>query len=615
MGMAGALSLLMLAACGANETATQPTDSTAPSDVAADADGVSINVPVSNISADGIFYLDHTTFQNAVTNVGEAIEGGVLNVGLVQNDPPAGILSALWATTVPDQFIRQFFDEPMYQVGEDLTMNQEGVATWELLEDGNTFLWTINENAYWSDGMPLTARDWVFTHEVIADPDYTGVRFDVAVRNIVGIEDFHNGDADEIAGLRIIDDRTLEMEFIEITPSLFSGGVWANVLPYHIFRDIRVGEMQESSYIRENAIGFGPFVLESVVPGESWNFVANEHYWQGAPKLDGILVRVIHGDVIGQELRAGNVDIVNAFNASLIPYYFDMDNVEWIGTPAGSYNYLSFNLGFFEDGEVVPREDHPANNIYLRRAIWHAIDFDEVGRRLFSGLSWSANGIVPPSIPFFYADHLERPVASIDVAREVLAAGGFEDIDGDGFVENPDGSPLVLQFYNSTPASDAAEAQQMFFIQSLHAAGINVELNNVEFVTLGQMMHNNEPTIDLFWRGRGLGWDVDPTPRYGRHAAFNFARYTSEELDELLAAINAPEALDPEVRLAAMNAWQEYMLDQAAVIAATHSMLVLPVNNRVHNFDLGSLGAMSGSGGGFWHEVALSADAGLADGQ
>lgn len=613
-GVAGALSLLVLAACG-NEVAGTSENGEGTLAVAPETNGVAINVPVANVTDEGIFYLDHSTFRNAMTITGESMEGGILNVGLVQNDPPAGILNPTWSTTVPDGFITQFLNESMYQVGEDLTMNQEGVATWELHEDGRTFTWTINENAYWSDGMPVTAQDWVFAHEVIASPDYTGIRFDNAIRNVVGIDAFHNGEADEIAGLRILDDRTLEMEFYIASPSLLSGGVWATALPYHIFGEIPVAEMVESAFIRETPVGFGPFVLETVVPGEQWSFVRNENYWRGAVNLDGVNVRVIHNDLVGQELRAGTVDIVNAFPAALIQYYFDMTNVEWIGTPAGSYNYLSFNLGFFEEGEVVPREDHPANSVYLRRAIWHAVDFDEIGRRLFSGLTWSASGLVPPSVPHFYNADLQRPVASIEEARNALEAGGFVDIDGDGYVENPDGTPLVIRFYNSTPATEAAEAQQSFMVQSWREAGINIEVNNVEFVTLGQMMHNNEPTIDLFWRGRGLGWDQDPTGRYGRFAPFNFARYTSEELDALLEAINAPEALDPEVRLAAMNEWQEYMLENVAVIAATNSMLVLPVNRRVQNFDLGSLGAMFGSGGGYWHEVSLLQDSAFVDGQ
>ena len=612
-GVAGAISLLVLAACGSSEPA--PTDQTTNNgDTASGNNGLEINIPVSHVDSDGIFSLDHTTFRNAVTNNGEIIDGGILNVGLVQNQPPAGILNGVWGTTGPDTFIRQFFDDFMYEVGEDLTMNQDGVATWTLSEDGRTFTWTINENAYWSDGEPLTAQDWVFAHYVLADPDYTGVRFDQSVRNIVGIEDFHNGDADHIAGLRILDERTLEMEFIEASPSLLAGGIWATALPYHLFGGIPVGEMQDSPYVRETPIGFGPFILETIVPGEQWSFVRNDNYWRGVPHLDGVNVRVISNDVVGQELAAGNVDIVNSFAASQVPYFFDLDNIEWIGAVAGSYSYLSLNLADFEDGENVPRET-PLANVHLRRAIWHAADWDEIGRRLFSGLTWSADGIIPPSIPFFYRDDLTRPVPSIEAARAEMEAGGFVLDESTGFFTNPDGSELTLQFWAGTPQSDAAEAHLLFLVQSWQAAGIHVELNTVEFVALTEMVSANDPSIDMFTMAWGLGWDVDPSGRYGRHSSFNRAGYVSEELDALLAAINTPEAMDPEVRRVAMDAWQEYMLENVAVIPTSHSLMALPVNNRVQNFDLGSIAAFRGSGGGHWYQVGLSSETPFVNGQ
>lgn len=618
-GVAGALSLLVLAACGeANETTAPETgdngQATAEAPAAQDS-GLQINVPASSVDAEGIFSIDHTTFRNAVTNNSEIIDGGILNVGLVQNNPPAGILNSFWGTTVPDAFIRQFFDETMYQVDAGLTMSQEGVATWVQSEDGHTFTFTINENAYWSDGAPLTARDWQFGFEVLASPDYTGSRFDASVRNVVGIEDFHNGDADEIAGVRVIDERVLEIEFINATPSLLAGGIWGNALPYHLFGDIPVAEMEDSPLVRETPIGFGPFVLDHVVPGESWSFVRNEHYWRGRPNLDGINVQVIHNDVVGQALTNGDVDIINSFAASQVPYFFDLDNVEWIGTPNGGYSYISFNLGDLVDGEIVVNEDLITASPYLRRAMWHAVDWDEVGRRLFSGLSWSADGIIPPALPSFFNEDLQRPEPSIEAARAALAEGGFVDVDGDGFVEDPNGEPFVLEFFAGEPQSDAAEAHLLFMVQSWAEAGINVNLNTPEFITMVDMLNADEPGIDLFAMGWGLGWDVDPSVRYGRFSAINRARYTSDELEAILASINTPEAAELSVRRAAMDEWQQYMLDNVVVIPTLHSMTALPVNNRVQNFDLGSLGAMFGSGGGFWHEVGVSSESGHVNGQ
>lgn len=619
VGMAAALSLLALAACGSDteEPAEQPQTPSEQLEVETETEetaGRQKNIPVSNLAADGTFSLDHSTFVQGVTNNGEVLDGGTLNYGIVQGAPFAGILNALWGTTAPDANVRQFFDEPMYQVGADLMMNQDGVATWELAEDGKTFTWRIRDGVYWHDGTQLTARDWVFAFEVLASPDYTGNRFDQQVREVAGIMDFHNGSADEIAGLRIIDELTLEMEYNEASPSLLAGGIWANALPYHLFADIPVGEMQDHPLVRTEPIGFGPFKVNTMVPGESVSFVRNDDYWQGAPVLDEIVASVVNADVVGQEILNGSLDIVNSFPQSFIPNYFDATNVEWIGTPAGSFSYIAFMMGEYADGDIQPYEDHPAQDVHLRRALWQAVDWDEVGRRLFSGLVFNANGILPPAFTNFYDESLRRPEASIEAAKATLEAGGFLDVTGDGFVENPDGSPLVLNFFGTIPGSPAAEAHQLFLIQSWEAAGINVVLNNVEFITLTEMIDNNDPEIDLYNLGWSWGWDPNPGVLFGR-GPFNRTGYASEQMDALLEAINGPEAVDPAVRRAAMSAWQEYVLENVVMIPTTHSLFAVPVNDRVQNFDLGSLGAYAGSGGGFWHQVGVSETRGIANGQ
>ena len=619
-GVAGALSLLVLAACG-QETAEAPQgDATGNGATTADAPEVEgalqVNLPVSSVDGEGLFVIDHTTIRNAVTNNADVIDGGILNFVIAQNQPPAGVMSAFFGTAAVDSQIRMFFEEAMYQVGSDLTMNQEGVATWTLSEDGHTFTFTINENARWSDGEPVTARDWQFGFEVLASPDYTGQRFDSIQRNVVGIVDFNEGNADEISGIRVLDDRTLEIEFINATPSLMAGAIWPNALPYHRLGNIPVAELEDHPYIRETPIGFGPFILDSIVPGEQWNFVRNEYYWRGRPVLDGVNVRIVSNDVIAQEIASGTVDIVNGFAASQVPYYLnELTNVEWIGVPAGNYGYISFNLGDFIDGEVIPNDSLVANNVHLRRAIWHAGDWDEIGRRLFSGLTWSADGIIPPALPAFFNSDLERPVASIEAARAELAAGGFIDVDGDGFVEDPDGNPFTLNFFTGSFQSPAQEAHVVFLIQQWTEAGINVELHTPEFNNMLDMLNENSPEIDMVMMAWGLGWDVDPTQRYGRFSSINRARYVSDELDELLAAINTTEAMDINVRRAAMDAWQEYMLENVVVIPTTNSHSLLPVNNRVQNFDLGTIGQWHGAGGGFWYQVGLSSETGIVNGQ
>lgn len=588
-GVAGTLSLLVLAACGAaNDTAAEPnapvTQDTADSG-AEEAAGAGIR-----LLADGV--IDREQFSAVKTNIGEAIEGGILNVGLVASTPFSGQFNPVFTNQANDQNVSQWLEESIYAVDENFIMNQEGAATWELSEDGRTFTWTIRDNVYWSDGQPVTAQDWVFTHEVLADPEYTlagGVRFSGALATIVGIMDFHNGDADSIAGLRIIDDRTLEMEFEEANPSLLSGGVWGAILPYHRFHDIPISEMQDHPYSRLEPIGFGPFVMTNLVAGEGASFVANENYWRGAPGLGGINLTTVHPDVVAQSLRTGQVDVLfgGGFPASQVIDHVDMNNVEWLASPNAMYRYIGFNLGNW-DADAVEVVENPYSRVMdvnLRQAMWIALDTQAIGDQLFNGLGRAAGGLITPSHALFYSG-IDRPEFNIELANQLLDEAGFLDVDDDGFREDQEGNEFVLNlFWNTTDAT--REAQIQFFIQSWAAIGLNVNSVENDGNTHFDLIGDDYAGIDLFYAGWSLGWNVDRSQTYGRNSAHNFTRFASEENDRLIDLSNSPAALDPEFRSEVLIEWQQYMMEQVPVFPILYTYAPTPINNRVHNWHVG----------------------------
>ncbi len=68
--------------------------------------------------------------------------------------------------------------------------------------------------------------------------------------------------------------------------------------------------------VRKNPITLGAFKFDKIVPGESVQFVANEHYWKGKPKLDGVIVKVVPSSSISVAIKSGEYDIVQYFNAT-----------------------------------------------------------------------------------------------------------------------------------------------------------------------------------------------------------------------------------------------------------------------------------------------------------
>ena len=547
----------------------------------------------SNDSAneDGLYSIED--FSPETSNTGEPIDGGEITFGLVSDTAFEGTLNWNFYDGDPDSQILQWFGGSLIDYDPNYTMIQDGAATFEQSEDGRTFTFTIRDNVNWHDGQPVTAEDWKFAFEVIAHPDYDGSRFDSSMRNIEGIEEYHNGEADTISGLEVVDEKTLKMTFKQATPSLLTGAIWSYPLAKHIYGDIPVAEMSAHAATRENPIGFGPFKVESIVPGESVVLTKYEDYWRGEPNLDKVTVKVINPNVVVQQLETGGVDLVSSFPVDQYPENADMSNVEYLGMVDLAYTYIGFKLGTWdkENNVVKPNPDAKMANKSLRQAMWHAVDNDSVGKKFYNGLRWNATTLIPPSHPGYHDDTNPGREYDPEKAKQLLDEAGYKDVDGDGLREDPNGEQLVINFA-SMSGGDTAEPLAQYYIQAWKAVGLNVQLLDgrlLEFNTfydrVGQA-GNDDPAVDIFQGAWGVGYDVDPAGLYGREAMFNFPRYASEENDQLLAEGVSLDAMDPEYRKEVYKEWQALMVEEVPVFPTLYRALLVPVNKRIVNYSI-----------------------------
>ncbi|WP_188454700.1 oligopeptide ABC transporter substrate-binding protein [Virgibacillus oceani] len=577
--------LLALAACSKETEGEKPKDSGSTDTEATDDSGE------EEEADDGLYSIED--FSPDTTNEGEAIEGGTLNFGLVSDTAFEGTLNWNFYGGDPDAQILNWFDESLIQFDKDYVMSNEGAATYEVSEDGRTFTFTIKDNVNWHDGEPVTAEDWLFAHEVIGDPDYDGPRYGSDFTNIEGMEEYHAGKADTISGIEVVDDKTLKITYKEATPSLLTGSVWTYPLAKHIFKDIPVAEMSASPEVREHPIGFGPFKVESIVPGESVVMTKNEDYWQGEPALDKVVVQVINPNTVVQAIETGKVDLVDSFPTDQYPENADLSNVEYLGMIDLSYSYIGFKLGTWdkENNVVKPNPDAKMGNKKLRQAMWHAVDNEQVGKKFYHGLRWNATTLIPPSHPVYHDETNPGREYDPEKAKQLLDEAGYKDTNGDGLREDPDGEELVINFA-SMSGGDTAEPLAKYYIQAWEQVGLKVQLLDgrlQEFNTFYERVGNggnDDPAVDVYAGAWGVGYDVNPAGLYGHDAMFNFARYESEKNTELLEAGVSEAAFDVEKRQEIYNEWQEFMVEEVPVFPTLYRSLLVPVNNRVQNYSL-----------------------------
>lgn len=570
---------LGLAACGGGEKKTN--------DEGKDAEGKT----EEKDAGDGTFNIEDFP---TVSETGDVADGGTLNFGLVSDTPFEGTLHFNFYDGNPDAEVIQWFDESLLDADENYQYTQDGAATFEHTDDYKVWTFTIRDNVNWHDGEPVTAEDWAFSYEVIGHKDYDGVRYGPDFTIIEGMEEYNKEKADTISGIKVIDDKTLEITYKEPTPSLLAGGIWAYAMPKHIFKDIPVAKMSESDEVRKNPIGMGPFKVENITPGESVVYKKFEDYWRGEPKLDEVVLKVVDPSVVAKELESGNIDVTDRFETDQYKDNKDMEGVTFLGKVDNAYTYIGFKLGTWDEKKKrvdYKPEDSKVGDVELRRAMWYAVDNDAVGKEFYDGFRWAGTTLIAPSHPDFHNDSIEVPTYDPDKANEILDAAGYKDVDDDGIREDKDGNELVLNFA-SMSGGDIAEPLANYYIQSWEKVGIKVELLDgrlQEFNTFYDRVGsggNDDPDVDIYMGAWGVGSDVDPDGLYGPTAMFNFPRYESEENNRLLKEGVSKESFDLAHRQDVYKEWQELMVEEIPVFPTLYRAVLIPVNDKVLNYDV-----------------------------
>ena len=546
---------------------------------------------------------DINKFPMTVKNDGKIVDG-VLKYGLVSDTPFEGTLNYALYEGDPDFKILQFFDEPLFHSNEDYEITNDGAATYELSDDKKTMTIKIKDNVRWHDGEPVKAEDLEYAYLVIGNKDYTGVRYgDALIQDIVGMDEYHSGKADKISGIKVIDDKTLTITWKHANPSVLTG-IWAYPLPKHYLKDVPIKDLAKSDKIRKHPIGFGPFKVKKIVPGESVEFVRNDDYWAGKPNLKGVILKVVSPQVVLQALKKGEIDIAE-FPTDQYVSAKGTKNIQFVGKIDLAYNYIGFKLGHWDAKKQENVMDNPKfQNKKLRQAMAYAINNKEVADRLYHGLRFPATTLIPPSFPGYHDKNAKGYTYDPEKAKKLLDEAGYKDVDGDGFREDPNGKKFTINFL-SMSGGDIAEPLAKFYMQCWKDVGLNVQLVDgrlAEFNSFYDMVEKDNPKVDVFAAAWYTGTDVDPYGLYGRNVMFNYSRWVNEKNDELLEKGHSEQAFDKEYRKKIYNEWQALMNEEVPVIPTLYRSIIYAVNNRVKNFTVDPSSKLT------WKDVAVTSE-------
>ena len=194
---------------------------------------------------------------------------------------------------------------------------------------------TCVKGVTWSDGVPFTADDVLFTAQAIQDVTTTGAEW-VHGRYFVNDVPFK---------FEKIDDLTLTVTTDAPVPTLLND-ICACIIPKHYFvdNDIANADMKADTFNTTKNIGTGPFILDDWRPGEAAIMKANENYWGGKPYLDTIVFRLMP-DVQSRivALQAGEIDFTG-ISPQYVPELIDNPNITIFTKTVDMQYHLRLNV-------------------------------------------------------------------------------------------------------------------------------------------------------------------------------------------------------------------------------------------------------------------------------
>ncbi|WP_462130350.1 oligopeptide ABC transporter substrate-binding protein [Staphylococcus pseudintermedius] len=520
-------------------------------------------------------------------------KGGTLTVGIAE--PPEGNFQSIFTGSTGDSNVIDFFNDSLIDVGDDLKIKPKILSLEKDKNDDLKYTFKVKKGIQWQDGNPFTINDWVFTLETLADPDYDGPRYS-GVAVIQGAEEKRNGQADRISGIKKIDDYTAEITFKEHKANNLLE-LWTSApISEKVFKDIPVKDMAKSDAVRKNPIGIGPYKVKRIVDGESVELVKNKDYWRGEPNIDNINLRVVEQTSMTQALENGDIDMAT-ITAPIAKEIKDSgsENLQLLQAPSTSYAIVGFVLNDYDKkAQKIGKERPKYQDKKLRQAMAYAINRKEWIDAFYYGYGKPLNGLIPSA---HWSGAKEGDVKEykydVDKAKQLLDEGGYKDKDGDGFREDPQGKPFVVNLKHYAGSNPTFEPRTAALKGYWEKVGLKTKVEMEEFGKYSSDLEKSSKDMEVYFRTWQQGSDPDPSELYRSTALWNESRYNNPKADKIL-----DEAVDTKVvgddndkRKEKYLEWQKIMAEDVPVIPIVELEDVTAVSSRVKNFEVSLKGS------------------------
>lgn len=448
-----------------------------------------------------------------------------------------------------------------------------GVAkSWDVSADGKVYTFTLREDAFWSNGTKVTAADFVYGFQRLADPAKAH-QYSYLVESLK----IANG-ADVLAGTKPVTELGVKAEgdFKFIVTLDAAVPYFMQLMTFPSFHPVNkvFAEAAGDKYATtvEFLISNGPFVLKEWISGSLIKFAKNDKYWdKAAVKLDGLEFQIFKDyQSAALEFEAGTVD-VTAITSNIVDRY--KDNAGYTEVKLGYVWFLSPN-----------QMNVTMQNKNLRLALAHAFDRAQIANNLLGDGSIVATGIVSSGLVTGPNGKDFREDSGVFQAMDVAKAKTFWEA-----AKTELGvTTLTIELLVGSPETDTglavgtAEFLKSEFEKNL--PGLTIEIKTTIKKDRLDLMNKGNYQLGLTRWGPDF---ADPLTYlkdlFETGSPYNYPRFSNAEYDAIIASVSPGGSLaaDLTVRWNTLKQAEALLLGEAGVIPAWQTGTAMLISTKV----------------------------------
>lgn len=325
--------------------------------------------------------------------------------------------------------------------------------SWDVSSDGLVYTFHLRQGVKYHNDADFTADDVKYSFERMLT--VTGGTNSEFVDQILGATELFNGEAEELEGVKVLDDYTVEVTLREPYAGFLACLSSSGVAIYDRESTEEAGD--QFGLDPSVTFGTGPFKFASWTLNDELVLVRNDNYWKGAPALPGIVIKIVP-DVQTQTMmfENGELDIVDLdYARDSIDHFQATYPDQIVGGPRVGITYFTMNENI-----------EPFADVKVRKAVQMAIDRQAILDSLYGGRGQLENGIFPQGL-IGHNTNIPAIEYNPEEAKKLLEEAGY----GDGF---------TMEIAADSSASDTVTMALQVIKDQLAQIGITAEIKTYD---------------------------------------------------------------------------------------------------------------------------------------